>query len=410
MFSPRRHTKLTGFSSFAGLAVLLVSASLSLQCRAEAASGSERLPGLSYTNYRAADVPWSIHVVKVARHDTGYRIASIHASRRAIGLETLSEQLASLPIQAGKPLGAINGDFYLRDKTYAGLPRGLQVTSGEMLSAPSGSSVFWEDALGEPHAADVVSRLQVSWPGGNVSVLGLNGERSATNLELYTAAAGTSTHTLSGREFVLGRTDSSRWLPLRVGQSYTAKVLEVREQGDTPLTHDTMVLSAGPALLKTLPLLQTGAVLHLSTATSPALHGIRTALSGGPILLRQGRRVKLPDAGSEAYEFSSREERHPRSAIGWNDAFFFLVEVDGRQKTLSIGMTLDELAGFLKQLGCTDAMNLDGGGSATLWYDGSVRNSPCDRAEREIANCLVILDVTETQAKSRTGGQPGGRQ
>jgi exopolysaccharide biosynthesis protein len=69
----------------------------------------------------------------------------------------------------------------------------------------------------------------------------------------------------------------------------------------------------------------------------------------------------------------------------------FLVEVDGRQKKLSVGMTLDELAKFLRKLGCDEAMNFDGGGSATLWYDGQVRNSPCDRMQREIANCLVIV-------------------
>ena len=54
-------------------------------------------------------------------------------------------------------------------------------------------------------------------------------------------------------------------------------------------------------------------------------------------------------------------------------------------------MTLDELAKLLMKLGCEEAMNLDGGGSATLWYHGQVRNSPCDRMEREIANCLVIV-------------------
>jgi exopolysaccharide biosynthesis protein len=53
-------------------------------------------------------------------------------------------------------------------------------------------------------------------------------------------------------------------------------------------------------------------------------------------------------------------------------------------------MTLDELAAFLLKLGCEEALNFDGGGSATLWYDGEVRNSPCDRMERDIANCLVI--------------------
>jgi exopolysaccharide biosynthesis protein len=43
-------------------------------------------------------------------------------------------------------------------------------------------------------------------------------------------------------------------------------------------------------------------------------------------------------------------------------------------------------------------MNFDGGGSATLWYHGEVRNSPCDRAEREIANCLVIVSKPKMAA------------
>jgi exopolysaccharide biosynthesis protein len=83
-------------------------------------------------------------------------------------------------------------------------------------------------------------------------------------------------------------------------------------------------------------------------------------------------------------------ERHPRAAIGWNQNWYFLVEVDGRQRGLSVGMTLDELSSFMMSLGCEEAMNCDGGGSATLWFEGEVRNSPCDRAEREIANSLVI--------------------
>ena len=83
-------------------------------------------------------------------------------------------------------------------------------------------------------------------------------------------------------------------------------------------------------------------------------------------------------------------ERHPRTAIGWNAGNYFLVEVDGRQENLSVGMTLDELADYMARLGCEEAMNLDGGGSATLWFDGKVRNSPCDGKERPVANSLVF--------------------
>jgi len=60
-----------------------------------------------------------------------------------------------------------------------------------------------------------------------------------------------------------------------------------------------------------------------------------------------------------------------------------------------MGMNLEELANLMKDLGCTDAMNLDGGGSSTFWLDGKVMNSPSDKHERTVANALVIVRKPE---------------
>lgn len=68
----------------------------------------------------------------------------------------------------------------------------------------------------------------------------------------------------------------------------------------------------------------------------------------------------------------------------------FLMQVDGRQPSVSVGMTLSELTRYLLDLGCTEALNLDGGGSSTLWVLGQVLNNPCERAERPTGNALVI--------------------
>ena len=84
-------------------------------------------------------------------------------------------------------------------------------------------------------------------------------------------------------------------------------------------------------------------------------------------------------------------ERHPRSAVGWNDKFFFFIEVDGRQKNLSMGMTLPELSDYMLKLGCTDALNLDGGGSSTIWLNGKVMNSPCFGYLRNMATSFVLV-------------------
>jgi hypothetical protein len=373
------------------LALLISAAGLAPALESSAAPAGA-LPGLTYTNTRIADVPLSIHVVQLERANPHYQIQSMHAQGGAVGLDTLSDQLGLVSGALGTAVAAINGDYYQREKAYAGAPRGLQIMDGELLSGPSGGASFWIDAVGEPHAENVESQFQITWPDGTATAFGLNGERRADGVELYTPAIGPSTHTIGGRELILSPSEGSPWLPLRIGRTYTARVREIREAGDTPLASNIMVVSLGPAgLHPRLPRLQIGDVLHISTASQPALHGIRTAISGGPVLVRNGKRERLNVPNSQSYQVTTMLEEHPRAAIGWNGRFLFLVEVDGRQKHLSVGMTLDEFAKLLVKLGCEEAMNFDGGGSATLWFDGQVRNSPCDRMEREIANGLVIV-------------------
>jgi len=294
---------------------------------------------------------------------------------------------------------AINGDFYHRDGTYAGAPYGLQVAEGELLSAPSGAPSVWIDAQGQPHLGKISSAFQVVWPDGSTASFRLNGERRWDGLELYTQAVGRSTRTAGGREIILETAGGGTWLPLRAGEVYSARVREIRQAGNTRIEPGTMVLSAGPALAPRLPSLSISNVLRLSTATLPALHGVRAAISGDPILVSNGLAQKGSTARAMGYHQHSMEQRHPRAAVGWNQQYFFLVEVDGRQWDLSVGMSLDELSDYLVRLGCEQAMNFDGGGSATLWFKGEVRNSPCENAEREISNCLAITKRESRSAR-----------
>jgi len=61
---------------------------------------------------------------------------------------------------------------------------------------------------------------------------------------------------------------------------------------------------------------------------------------------------------------------------------------------LSVGMTFAELADYMVRLGCEEALNFDGGGSATLWVMGTVVNSPSEGQERPSANALVLVQKT----------------
>ena len=70
----------------------------------------------------------------------------------------------------------------------------------------------------------------------------------------------------------------------------------------------------------------------------------------------------------------------------------WLVTVDGRQPTFSAGMTLLELQALARRLDLTDALNLDGGGSTTMWVTGEVVNRPSDATgPRKVSDALLVF-------------------
>lgn len=353
-------------------------------------------PGVTYQHETVTSVPWSVHIAKIDRKQTQLELRSTLARDKVEGLSTLVQQVQAVPASAGQPIAAVNGDFYIVDERnpYVGDPRGLQILDGELVSAPTDQASFWIDASGQPQATNVISLLRVTWPDGSSTPMGLNEERRGGRAVLFTPRHGGSTKTRGGRELLLESAGSGPWLPLQAGREYSVRVREVREEGNSTLSEGMMVLSLPPDVLANAIVAAStmaGSVLKLSTATIPDLSGVRMAISGGYVLVRDGQKQEIQTPESEAYKFRSVRERHPRSAIGASRDHFFLVEVDGRQPDLSVGMTLDELGGYMKKLGCELALSLDGGASATFWYQGKVRNSPCNGGDRPIANGVVVL-------------------
>jgi len=107
--------------------------------------------------------------------------------------------------------------------------------------------------------------------------------------------------------------------------------------------------------------------------------------SFGPVLIDDGVIVADKDGGLDR----SRVD-NPRSSFGMvSTNHFMFVSVDGRS-TVSQGVDIEELADILLQLGCVEAYNLDGGGSATMWFDGEVINVPSEGSERKVGDCVYI--------------------
>ncbi len=130
------------------------------------------------------------------------------------------------------------------------------------------------------------------------------------------------------------------------------------------------------------------------TGFSPINQGrfwpVREALGGGPSLVSNGK-VQVT-ADEEVFFGTSIPKVHPRTACGYTAAGkLILLVVDGRQEA-SRGVNLQELALIMQQLGCVEALNLDGGGSSTLVAGGRLINRPVGgTSEREVMSALAVL-------------------
>ena len=334
--------------------------------------------GFSYIQETLAEGPWSIQVIRIRRDRTDLGIHVLLGGGDHLGVATLSSQASTFPRARGQALAALNGDFFAREGPCLGDPEGLCIRDGEFISAPNGKSAFWMGPDRSLHLGPVVSLLSMMTSDGTSLAIGLNEERQERPV-LFTAALGPRTPSSHGTECLL-IAEAGTVLPIRPGLRSTFRLQSVHSGGNTVIPTNGVVLSLPVG--HEIPTSQTvpGSLWTLSTETRPDLKNTPTALGGGPALLKDGRST----------QFQSSDARHPRSAIGWNAEFFFLVQVDGRQRGLSVGMSLAELAAHFARLGCTDALNLDGGGSSTLWARGQVMNTPCEGSERPMGNALII--------------------
>lgn len=121
-------------------------------------------------------------------------------------------------------------------------------------------------------------------------------------------------------------------------------------------------------------------------------------LASGPLMLKDGR---YSDWSLCEKDFI--RTKHPRSAVALTkDGKILFITVDGRFPKHAGGVSIPELAHLIRILGGKDAINLDGGGSTTLWLSGApdngIVNYPCDnkrfdhRGERTVPNILYIHD------------------
>lgn len=109
-----------------------------------------------------------------------------------------------------------------------------------------------------------------------------------------------------------------------------------------------------------------------------------TVVASGPHIFQDGNKAAL-DPGDSIFG------RNPRTIAAWTyDNHLLLVVIDGRTSA-SAGMSFPELQEYVDHLGwIKNATNFDGGGSSTMWTNGSVVNVPSDGSLRQVTNAIAV--------------------
>jgi hypothetical protein len=368
--------------------------------------------GIDYQKFKLPD-PNNVYVARMDRDNLNVAIeSSIAQGRLSGGFEPVSG-MAERYDQAinywGESWGsrnnvvvAINGFFY---NTSTGVPRSGQIQSGwyaKRFDDYAGESGFaWRlDRL--PFIGGCIvhpenkQTLSIPALSKTLWINNINVARGANELILYTPQFDTETKTdNTGTEILVELTRPTMIIP---GPNYYVKgyVRGIRNnQGSTLIPFDHVVLSAHGTKADKLSGINIGDEVRISQeithykqncSTLNSLDWTKTyaSIGGSFVFLKNSQIIHYNDLGAL--------ERHPRTAIAYNDDYIFFIVVDGRDPENSIGMTIDELALFTRDtLGATWGVNQDGGGSSTMVINGVVVNRPnANLYEQKIYLPLII--------------------
>lgn len=313
----------------------------------------------------------------------------------AYGKRTLTQANEILKQQGFNTVAGMNADFF---SFKTGVPMSNTIIDGRIFTADSG----WLPAIGfKSDGTAVIDTLPIDTTvttdsGSSFKIECINKYRQPYALYLFNSDYGTETRSPGwGRDVVLSNVSGEPCL----GGTVTATVESVSDNdGSVSIPDGKMIISvsadAEQELKDRLDCLTPGTKISISTTAlqnSEMWNDIQYALgaTGG----------KLLTDGQLDYE---DESASPRSAVGIRaDGSIIFYTIDGRQSGYSYGVRKETLAKRLLELGCTDAINLDGGGSTTIGYsepgtkEFKIANSPSDGTQRSCANFLFVLNLCE---------------
>ncbi len=345
-------------------------------------------PGTTYYHYVDRSRPLSVHILEVDLTTPHLDIITQKAKSTLNAREKTSVMAEQLALENNPVVAAINGDFFSK----TGKPVGTQVADGVMVKKPFIRSVFGLTKEGAPFIDILDFSGHLYAEGMSCQIDGVNENRGENELILFNHYMGVNSKTNNW-----GIEVSAQYIgePCINDTSYLVVISKdhADQKGNSEIPGYGVILSGhGTKATYLEQNVMIGDTLKLLLQLNPIKKKVVEALGGAPKIVHRGR-VKIDlEEEKMARDFSTT--RHPRTAVGYNrdESKLMMFVVDGRQNELSIGMTLRELAAFMIERNVYYGINLDGGGSTTMYLRGKVVNSPSDATgERAVSNALVVL-------------------
>ncbi|MEA3508733.1 MAG: phosphodiester glycosidase family protein [Synergistota bacterium] len=294
-----------------------------------------------------------------------------------------SPQIVTAPSLAGRKLpvsviaensmaeGAVNGGFFSGWKVV-----GTLVAEGELIGSPYGdrSAVGWNDSDGVVFGrGDCKTSLRIGQKEFPLSRINAPAPQGATSVFTPHFWMYVSSAPLDAIEATVEDDMLTSMRPATVSNHYVTR-------------NGYLVSARGYAGRKLAECGEGEAVSMKTEWADPRFDSMQWVLQAGPLLLRDGERA----VNAEGFGPRTLQVRHPRSVVGSDGNKMYFMVIDGRDPWHSRGATIAETAAMARETGLTWALNLDGGGSTTLWWRGALVNAPSGGVERAVPYALVF--------------------
>ncbi|MBV9233870.1 MAG: phosphodiester glycosidase family protein [Candidatus Eremiobacteraeota bacterium] len=353
-------------------------------------------PGVEYGDYRLRTVagPLSVHVVAVQTRRSDVKLGVVLADD---ALVSKGETVGSMA-RRNRAIAGLNGDFF--DIGNTNRPIGMVVRDGALMQLPYKRYALAITRDGAAHFAEFSFSGEIEIDDRTLPLEGIDEMPPNGGLSLLTPLYG---RVLPKENVTLVRVQPLSETP-PLGRYRIAGIAD-----NTTQQPPGYYVAIGPNDYGYVNVPEVNGVVTVTGDLQPyGLDSLTAAVGGGALILHDGGWYDDRDAPYRA----ENDKRMPCSGAAIGGGMLYLLEVDGRQPELSVGVTRRELSALMRSLGAEEGLLFDGGGSSTivarlLGDDAAdVLNSPSDGRERPVADGVFVYSLAKTGPPVRLVARP----